>query len=401
MKQPNVRHAVAILLVALLCRCSQRVDGSPSRSKDSLVQRGDLVQRIVLTGEVDVRTADLVTVPRLPEWQSTIKWLADDGIDLRKGDRIIDLDNTPFVSGLEDKKTRLSEAAHQLAQKTAQLQAERAEKSFDLERRIAAFEKAKLKVALPKDVISERDAQDNLIEFERARNELDKVRESIRALDKGTGADQRNLALTVETARQDISIAEEAISRVSLTSPGEGLLLISNHPWEGRKLQVGDRVWVGMQLAKLPDLTTVEVVANLWDVDDRRISVGDRATVTIDAFSDKAFPATITAIAPVAQESSRMTLRRAFRTVVKLDKIDLSVMRPGLSARITVENRPRRNVMLVERRFVRRRKGSTGNVIIDGADRVVTVGPCNARQCVIERGVKEGEKLELPRLEEG
>ncbi|HXI14626.1 MAG TPA: efflux RND transporter periplasmic adaptor subunit [Thermoanaerobaculia bacterium] len=401
MKPRSATLAGMLVILGSLCSCSESMSGSPARQVDSSVRRGDLVQRIVLTGEVDVRRADLVSVPSLPEWQSTIKWLAEDGIDLRKGDRVIDLDNTTFVSGLEDRRTRLSEAEHQLAQKRAELQAEGAEKSFDLERRISTFEKAKLKVALPKDVISEREAQDNLIELERAKNELEKVRESLRALDKGADADQRNLELTLETARQEISIAEEAISRVSLVSPGEGLFLISNHPWEGRKFQVGDRVWVGLQLAKLPDLSTVEVVANLWDVDDRRISVGERAMVTIDAYPDKAFPGTVTAIAPVAQESSRLTLRRSFRTVVKLDRIDPAVMRPGLSAKITIENKPRRNVMLTKRRFIRREKGATGRVAIDGADRAITMGPCNAEECVIEKGVKEGEKLELPRVKKG
>ena len=53
--------------------------------------------------------------------------------------------------------------------------------------------------------------------------------------------------------------------------------LTGDHPWEGRKLQEGDTVWVGMTVASLPDLDSMIVEASLSDVDDGRIAPMDPA----------------------------------------------------------------------------------------------------------------------------
>ena len=35
------------------------------------------------------------------------------------------------------------------------------------------------------------------------------------------------------------------------SAPRAGMVLIGDHPWEGRKMRVGDNVWVGMAVASL------------------------------------------------------------------------------------------------------------------------------------------------------
>ena len=62
--------------------------------------------------------------------------------------------------------------------------------------------------------------------------------------------------------------------------------------------------------------------------------------------------------------------RRAFRVLVKLDKIEPARMRPGLSARVIIRREERPNAMLISRAAIAGRKD-------------LKLGPCNAQECVV------------------
>ena len=64
--------------------------------------------------------------------------------------------------------------------------------------------------------------------------------------------------------------------RPGLAAPRDGVLVIDDHPWEGRKFYVGDTVQPGMTIMSLPDPAKgMQVLAELSDVDDGRVGVGD------------------------------------------------------------------------------------------------------------------------------
>ena len=68
-------------------------------------------------------------------------------------------------------------------------------------------------------------------------------------------------------------------------------MVVRDHPWEGRRLQEGDGVWVGLPLAQLPELSSLRIEADLPDVDDGRIGAGMPATIILDAYPSLTFPA--------------------------------------------------------------------------------------------------------------
>lgn len=63
----------------------------------------------------------------------------------------------------------------------------------------------------------------------------------------------------------------------------------------------------------------MRVFARLSDVDDGRVRSGMKATVELDAHPDVSYDAVVEDVTPVAQESSRRSLRRSFRVRVALD----------------------------------------------------------------------------------
>src|SRR6185436_12125428 len=95
-------------------------------------------------------------------------------------------------------------------------------------------------------------------------------------------ADRGNLELRLQKAQREIRIAVQAIESVVLRAPRDGIVIVKDHPWEGRKIQVGDTVWVGFPLALIPELPSMRVSVALPDVDDGRIALGMPATVVLD-----------------------------------------------------------------------------------------------------------------------
>ena len=133
-------------------------------------------------------------------------------------------------------------------------------------------------------------------------------------------------------------------------------------------------------------------MASLPDVDDGMITVGMRARVTLDAYPEILFNGTIKEIAPMAQETSRQSLRRAFKVIVELDEIDSDRMRPGLSVRVEVERHKLGSALLVPRAAID--QSSTPSILRTlTAEIEVEVIACNAIDCAIEGDVDEGTPL--------
>lgn len=111
--------SVCAALGAAVSGCGRPSAGSVVAGDASPLRRGDLVERILLTGELDARKGEIIAVPPLPSWQTTIQWLADDGSALARGAKVVELDTSAVTSNLDDKRTTLREAEHKLAQQLA------------------------------------------------------------------------------------------------------------------------------------------------------------------------------------------------------------------------------------------------------------------------------------------
>ncbi len=374
----------------LLCGC---FSGYEAKDASTRVHRGTFVNTLVLTGELEAQRGATVSVPRLPSWQSSIKWLAGDGDLVRAGDRVAELDNGPFATDLDSKRQLATEAEQELQQKEAEWAADLDLKRLDLARKKEELEKAKIEADVPPEIVSARDFEDRRLKLLRAQVDFEKARDILESQQTSITSDRENARLKLERARRDVSIAEVAIEAVILRAPRSGVVVIRDHPWERRKLQAGDGVWVGVPIAQLPDLDSLQINAALADVDDGRVAVGMPVVVTVDGYPSMHFPGRIASISPVAQERKRNEMRRAFKVAVRLERIDTARMRPGLSARVEVQREAIASALLIPRGTIDFSKAAPRVRLAGGRLVTVTIGSCNAQECVVRSGLKEGQVL--------
>ena len=388
------------LLLTALCAagCAGAAEGDRGGGADLIVRRGDLRPRLLLTGELAAASAEELKVPRTPSWQVQVRWMAEDGTVVRAGDRVVELDNTPFTRELEDKRATAADATTELARKQAEGRSSLAEKEFAVEQRRSELAKARLAASIPPDLLSSREYQDRQLALSRAEVELAKAEKDLAAQRQGSGADVEVQRITLRRSEREIAQAESAIDALILRAPRDGIILAANHPWQGRKIREGDDVWVGMTVAVLPDLSTLQVEADLSDVDDGRVKPGMEAICTLDAYPAESFHGRVVDISAVARESQRRPLLRSFDVRVRLDRLKPEMMRPGMSVRVEVLGQELSDRLLVPRAALdfsapRPRVRLAGSPGGGGSIREVRLGPCDASSCVVEQGLEEGARL--------
>jgi HlyD family secretion protein len=386
------RISAVTVLLAAGCFSGYSTDGPSSTLR---VHRGQFANDIVLTGELEAARGETIAVPDLPSWQTSIKWLAADGSEVKQGDRVVELDSTAFASNLDGKRQAVVQAEQQLTQKKAEWSADVEQKELDLAKKRVDYEKTRLDAAVPREIVSIREFQDREVKFKRAEVELAKATSVLRSQRQSVVADRANLQLALQKAERELQQADKAIAALTLRAPRSGIVVIRDIPWEGRKLQEGDGVWVGFPLALIPEPTSMQVNAALADVDDRKIAVGMPASVILDAYPGLRFPARISDVSAVARESAsgRPSLRRAFRVLITLQRIDFDRMRPGLSARVTVRRDNQPNALLVSRAALDLKTRQPRAQLARGGTVPVKLGPCNAQECVVLDGLHEGDTL--------
>lgn len=358
-----------------------------------VVERGDFADRLLLSGELRAARGHELVVPQAPTWRLQIRWLAEDGGEVAAGDPVVEFDSTEFTSNLEQQRLQLAEGLSELERTRARGEVTEAEKVFALEEQQAALEKAESRAAVPPDLLSPHEIQERRLELERARVAVAKAEQDLAATRAANRAELEMKTIELGRQRREIAVAERALAELTLRAPVDGLVIVEDHQWEGRKLQEGDNVFVGMGVARMPDLSSMEVRAMLSDVDDGRVRPGMEAVCTLDAYPETAYPCRVRAVAPVAREAARTALLRYFDVELSLAAADTGRMRPGMSVAVEVTTDAAAGVLLAPRRALDLAGPEPRARLADGGWREVDLGACDAQRCVVAAGLEEGTRL--------
>jgi multidrug resistance efflux pump len=381
-----------VLLTGCLGGARAEGEGSGGPADELVVRRGTFQERVLLTGELVAERGDALVVPRTETFQLQIRWIAEDGVRVKAGDRVVEFDNSSFASAIEEKRLSESDAASQLDRTRAETRTALAEKEFAVQQRRAEVEKARIQASVAKDLLPLAEYQDRQLALRRAEMELAKAEDDLTAYRKSSASEIAVQGIAVEKSQREIRNAEEAIAALTLRAPRDGMVLAAQHPWEGRKIQEGDSVWTGMTAATLPDLSSMVVEASLSDVDDGRIAPGMRVLCVLDAYPSVIFPGRVVEITPVAREAARSPLLRYFPVRITLDRPDPARMRPGMSVRVEVMGPEVKDAVLAPRAGLDFSADPPRALLAGGGTAPVKIQSCSPSDCVVS-GVSPGTRL--------
>jgi HlyD family secretion protein len=395
------RPAIVSLACSALAMLTAGCGGVPAGGRaaaELLVVAKPVEDVLLLTGELGAVRSDSLVTPR-GEGDLQIRWLAEDGAEVKQGERLVELDTTRTIQTIEERRLRLRQAEIDVESRERQASAETEKKRVAVEKAELEAEKARLDESIP---LEYRDPKDRLTlqaQWQQARAGLHKARFEREAYAVTSAADLAAARAALEKARREVAAAELALGSMSLVAPRAGVFLVGNFwqwgPEGPRKLQPGDTVWTGFTLATIPDPSEMEVQAALAPADQGRIAVGMAARCILDTYQDRVSEGRVVEVGSVAAEAGRnpfSSVKPGFPVRISLTRTD-PLMRPGLSVRVEVVRRSWQRALSVPRgavRFeaegplVRRRGGGTTRV---------KLAACTPLECVVESGLAEGDRV--------
>lgn len=144
----------------------------------------------------------------------------------------------------------------------------------------------------------------------------------------------------VAQAQATLSVNETDLSKAAIRSPINGMVLT-------RTVEPGQTVAASLQAPVLftlaEDLTKMELHVDVDEADVGRVRKGQAASFTVDAYSEREFPARITEVRYGAKTVNGVV---TYETILNVDNSDLS-LRPGMTATATVTVQKIDNALLV------------------------------------------------------
>lgn len=114
------------------------------------------------------------------------------------------------------------------------------------------------------------------------------------------------LELKIRHSEEKLARLRDDLEAVRITAPANGVfLLIRKYSWGARRwepLSVGERVWGMNRVGHIVDPDDLYVRIMLHESDVDRVRAGDAATVSLGAFPDRTFPATVRNVTGMGQD---------------------------------------------------------------------------------------------------
>jgi RND family efflux transporter MFP subunit len=194
----------------------------------------------------------------------------------------------------------------------------------------------------------------------------------------------------VEQARGALAYARTQLSYTRIVAPITGVIASVS-------TQEGEAISAGLQaptFVTLVDLTRLQADAFIDETDIGKITPGQRATLTADAFPDREFTGTVSAILPKASIQQNVVY---YDAVIALDPAD-GLLRPDMSVNATIRVGERPSALVVPNQAIKREGGRKVVYVLDEAQthrREVKTGWRDSGYTEVLSGLREGERVLL------
>lgn len=157
---------------------------------------------------------------------------------------------------------------------------------------------------------------------------------------KRADADLVSARASVTEAKAQVSSDETNLGKATIRSPIDGVVL-------ARKIEPGQTVAASLQAPVLfslaEDLSQMELQVDVDEADIGQVREGQNARFTVDAWSNRQFPAQIVRVGLGSQTKDGVV---SYKTILHVTNDDLS-LRPGMTATAEIITNERKGVLLI------------------------------------------------------
>jgi len=174
-------------------------------------------------------------------------------------------------------------------------------------------------------------------------------------------------------------------------------MVIYVREWNGKKKGVGSQ-WNAWEntVATLPDLTQMESQTYINEVDVRKIAVGQKVVITLDADATKKLDGIVTHIANVGEQKPNQD-SKVFEVKIDVTKAD-TTLRPGMTTANAIETASVPNVLSIPLEAVVNEAGyqyaykKSGTRVVK---QMIETGVSNDNEIIVRRGLSKDDHVLL------
>jgi HlyD family secretion protein len=262
------------------------------------VRQGDVVVRSYTRGELRTVRSATLTAPNLFGTVQVTR-LAPLGAFAREGDLVVEFDDSEVNSRVEEKELEIEQTEEQIKKATADLEMRNNQDQVDLLSARYAVRRAELEVKR-NELLSAIDAQKNELTLKEARQRLKQLESDIKSRQQQAQAQLATLREEKNKALLELAREKQRLAQVRMLAPMSGLVAMRQNRtgfmFPGMQIpdiREGDQVRPGMPVADILDLSEMEVVAKVGELDRANLREGQEATLMLDALPDKQLHARI------------------------------------------------------------------------------------------------------------
>jgi len=269
------------------------------------VRQGDVVVRSFTRGELRAVRSATLSAPNLFGTVQVTK-MAVLGAFAREKDLVVEFDDAEVISRLEEKQLEIDQIDEQLKKSGADLSIRNNQDQVELLRARYAVRRSDLEVKR-NELLSVIDAKKNSLTLDESKRRLKQLESDIKSRQEQA---QAELAVLME--RRNKSILElnrerARLSQVKLLSPMSGLVAIKQNRGSAMMfgaqlpdIREGDQIQPGIPVAEVLDLSELEVVAKVGELDRANLHEGQDVIMRLDAIADKSFTGKIKSLSATA-----------------------------------------------------------------------------------------------------
>jgi RND family efflux transporter MFP subunit len=391
--------AVALFLAIPGAWLLARDTGSGDASVLTRVKKGDF--KVVVTTSGELRATRFVQIQGPPNmqqaeaYQTKIASIVPEGTLVKEGDVVAELDRSGIAAKMQEVNLALQKAEAQYEQamldSTLNLSKAREEMrtmELSLEEKKLAKEQAVYEAPTVR-----RQAE---IDHEKATRALAQAKLDYKTKTEQAQAKMREVGADRERQSNKLALMQTVLQGFSIRAPAMGMVIYIKE-WSGKKKVAGSQInaW-DPTVATLPDLSQMESITYVNEIDVRKIAVGQPVMVTLDADPTKRMTGKVASVANVGEQRPNADAK-VFEVKVTIERPD-TTLRPGMTTGNAVETYAIASALFVPLESVMNEGGVSYVYKRAGSGVVrqeVETGAMNDDEVVILKGLDESDPVLL------
>jgi hypothetical protein len=234
------------------------------------------------------------------------------------------------------------------------------------------------------------------IDYEKAQRAWEQSKRNLSTKTKQAVAKMSSVGADLGRQQNQLQNIQGVMASFTVRAPAPGMVIYVRE-WNGKKKGVGSP-WTAWDpaVATLPDLTQMESQTYINEVDVRKISVGQKVKITLDADPTKRLDGTVTQIANVGEQKPNQD-SKVFEVKIEIATAD-TTLRPGMTTANEILTASVSNVLSIPLEAVVGDGGyqyafkKTGSRVVR---QMIETGTMNDNEIIVRRGLARADLVLL------